>query len=207
LRAIIILAGGQSSRFGRDKALADFAGKPLIAYITHKLQNLGDECVVSIGRNDAADDYRRVLPSNIIIVQDSVDFQGPLAGFISALEGCKSEFCFLAACDMPSIEPNVVRYLFRESANSSGAIPKWRDGKLEPLHAVYDCNATRHAAQQVISEQTLSMVSLIDHMPRIRFVSVEDVIAPLDPTLNTFRNLNTPRDLEKLEDQLGEQPK
>jgi molybdopterin-guanine dinucleotide biosynthesis protein A len=105
---------------------------------------------------------------------------------------------------MPSIEPKAVEYLFRERANASGAVPKWRDGRLEPLHAVYDRAVTLRAVQQIVVEQALSMVSLIDHMPRIRFVNVEDEIAPLDPTLNTFRNLNTPRDLEKLEeDRLG----
>jgi molybdopterin-guanine dinucleotide biosynthesis protein A len=182
------------------------AGKPLIAHVIHRLQGLADEYLVSIGRNDAADDYRHILPNNIVVIQDTVDFQGPLAGFISALDKCKSSACFLGACDMPSIEPKVVEYLFRESANSSGAVPKWRDGRLEPLHAAYDCNATRSAARQVIDEHTRSMVTLIDHMPRIRFVSVEDEIAPLDPALNTFRNLNTPRDLEKLEgDRLGGQ--
>ena len=186
----------------------NFAGKPLIAYIIHKLQNLGDECIVSIGKNDVADDYQRVLPSNVTVIQDTVDFQGSLAGFISALGKCISDSCLLATCDMPSIEPKLVQYLFRESANASGAVPRWRDGRLEPLHAVYDCNATRHAARQVIDEHTPSMVSLIDHMLRIRFVNVEDEIAPLDPTLNTFRNINTPRDLEKLEeDRLGEQSK
>jgi molybdenum cofactor guanylyltransferase len=199
LRAIIILAGGRSSRFGRDKALVEFAGKPLIAHVTKRLQELGDECIVSIGKNDNADEYQRILPKNIIIAQDTVNFQGPLAGFVTALDRCTSSSCFLGACDMPSIEPTVVQYLFSKSKKSSGAVPKWRDGRLEPLHAVYDCNATRHAARQVINEQTPSMISLIDHMPRIRYVNVEDEIAPLDATLNTFRNLNTPRDLEKLE--------
>ena len=200
MRAIIILAGGRSSRFGRDKALVDFAGRPLIAHVTHRLQDLGDECIVSIGKSDNADEYRRILPKNIMIAQDTVNFQGPLAGFITALDKCTSNSCFLGACDMPLIEPKVVQYLFRKGANSSGAIPKWRDGRLEPLHAVYDRNATKHAARQVINEHTPSMISLIDHIPRIRFVNIEDEIAPLDASLDTFRNLNTPRDLEKLEE-------
>jgi len=197
LRAIIVLAGGHSSRFGRDKALMNFGGKPLITQIIERLRDLGDECVVSIGRIRAVEDYRRVLPKDTLILQDSVGFQGPLAGFITALNGCKSNFCFLGACDMPFIEPTVVEYLFNESVNYSGAVPKWSDGRLEPLHAVYDCNAARLATQQVTGEQVLNMISLIDHIPRIRFVSVEQEICPLDSTLNTFRNLNTPRDLDE----------
>jgi molybdopterin-guanine dinucleotide biosynthesis protein A len=177
----------------------DFRGKPLIAQIIEKLQGLGDEYVVSIGRNHVAEDYRRILPNNTLVIQDTVNFQGPLAGFMTALNECKSNICFLGACDMPFIEPKVVEYLFSESSRYSGAVPKWRDGKLEPLHAVYDCNTARNAARQVINEQVLSMISLVDHMPRIRFVNVEQEIAQLNPALNTFRNLNMPRDLEKLE--------
>jgi len=199
MRAIIVLAGGQSSRFGRDKALVDFEGKPLIEHIIGKLQKLGDECIVSIGKGHTVEDYRRVLPYDISIVQDTVSFQGPLAGFMTALGSCNSNLCFLGACDMPFIEPKVVEYLFNECSNRSGAVPRWRDGRLEPLHAVYDCSAARSASRQVIDERVLNMISLVDHIPRIRFVDVEHEIAPLNPSLNTFRNLNTPTDLDDIQ--------
>ena len=199
MRAIIVLAGGRSSRFGRDKALANFGGKPLVAQVIGRLRALGDECIVSIGRNCAVEGYRRVLPNDTVVVQDAVDFQGPLAGFVTALNECKSNLCFLGACDMPFIDPKIVEYLFSESSKHSGAVPRWRDGRLEPLHAVYECNAVRDASRQVINERILSMISLIDHIPRIRFVSVEEEIALLNPALHTFRNLNTPKDLHDIE--------
>jgi len=199
LRAIIVLAGGRSSRFGREKALVEFGGKPLIAHIIEKLRGLGDEYIVSISRKAHTEDYRRVLPDDTLVVRDTVDFQGPLAGFITALNECKSTLCFLGACDMPFIEPRAVQYLFVESSGYSGAVPRWRDGRLEPLHAVYDCNTAREVARQVIEQRVVSMIGLIDRMPGIRFVNVEQEIAPLNPTLDTFRNLNTPRDLREVE--------
>ena len=177
----------------------DFGGEPLIAHIIGKLRGLGDECVVSIGKNRAAEDYRSVLPNDTLVIQDTFDFQGPLAGFMTALNRCKSNLCFLGACDMPFIEPKVVEYLFCEGSQNSGAVPKWRDGRLEPLHAVYDCNAARLAFRKITDEQVLSMISLVDHIPGIRFMNVEQEIARLNPTLNTFRNLNTPRELHEAE--------
>ena len=199
LRAVVILAGGRSSRFGSDKALVDFSGKPLIAHVVAKLRELGDECIVSIGATRDPEHYRRVLPSGTLVIQDNVGFQGPLAGFVTALNKCRSSICFVGACDMPFIEPTIVEYLFSEGSQNSGAVPRWRDGRLEPLHAVYDCNAARHAYGQVADERVLSMISLVDHIPGIRFVNVEQAIAPLNPTLNTFRNLNTLRDLQEAE--------
>ena len=199
MRGIIILAGGHSSRFGRDKALLNFGGKPLIAHVLGNLRGLADEYVVSISRTDVADDFQRILPSDVLLAEDVVDFQGPLAGFASSLSKCGCKDCFLVACDMPSIEPKTVEYLFQKAENSAGAVPKWRDGRLEPLHAVYDCNAARVASRQVIQEGAVSMISMVDHLPSVQFVSVEDELSPLDPELRTFLNLNTPRDLEKIE--------
>jgi molybdopterin-guanine dinucleotide biosynthesis protein A len=176
----------------------DFGDKPLIAHIIGKLRGLGDEYIVSIGRNRAAEDYRRILPNDTLVIQDAVDFEGPLAGFITALDECKSNVCFLGACDMPFVEPKIVEYLFSESSEYSAAVPRWHDGRLEPLHAVYDCNAARDAARQVINGRVLSMISLVDQIPRIRFVNVEQEIALFNPSLNTFRNLNTPQDLDEM---------
>ena len=195
MRAIIVLAGGKSSRFGRDKALVGFRGEPLLSHVIERLQGLGDEYIVCGGRNHAIESYRRILPGNTRIIQDSVDFQGPLAGFMSGLDECKSNLCFLTACDMPFIERKVVEYLFDQAVNYPAAVPRWRDGRLEPLHAVYNCEAARRAAQQAIDDQASSMIGLVDHIARVRFVSVEDEVAPLNPKLDTFRNLNTPRDL------------
>ena len=203
MRAIIVLAGGRSSRFGRDKALVNFQGEPLIAHVVAKLQGLGDEYIVSIGRTHDAEQYRRVLPNDMLVVEDTVDFHGPLAGFMTALNECKSNVCFLAACDMPFIESKVVQYLFTESSKHSSAIPRWQDGRLEPLHAVYDCNTARTAAQDVVDERVWSMISLVDRMTRVRFVNVEQEIAPINPTLSTFRNLNTPRELQDIEGALN----
>jgi molybdopterin-guanine dinucleotide biosynthesis protein A len=177
----------------------NFGGKPLVAQVIGRLRALGDECIVSIGRNRATENYRRVLPNDTLVVQDTVEFQGPLAGFVTALNECKSDLCFLGACDMPFIEPKVVEYLFVESLNYSGAVPRWRDGRLEPLHAVYNCDKARDAARQITDQQVLSMISLVDRIPRILFVNVEQEIARLNPTLNTFRNLNRPRDLHEVE--------
>jgi molybdopterin-guanine dinucleotide biosynthesis protein A len=181
----------------------NFGGKPLVAHVVEKLQSLGDECIVSAGKGRAAEQYQRILPNDVLVIQDKFDFEGPLAGFMSALTECKSELCFLGACDMPFIEPRIVEYLFGQSSKHLGAVPRWRDGRLEPLHAVYDCNAARSASRQVIDEQVLNMISLVDHMPRIRFVEVEQDIAPLNPSLTTFRNLNTPRDLDEIEGAFG----
>lgn len=198
-RAIIILAGGRSFRLGYDKAFIRFEGTPFVTHILDRLRPLGDEFLVSIGKNSKIEDCRSVLPNDAIIVQDNVHFQGPLAGFASTLQKCRSTVCFLVACDMPFVEPKVVEFLFRQNDKSGSVVPRWNDGRIEPLHAVYERDAARHGVSEAIKEQSLSMIGLVEHTPDVHFVSVENEIKPIDPSLKTLSNFNTPRDFASLD--------
>jgi molybdopterin-guanine dinucleotide biosynthesis protein A len=197
-RAIIILAGGRSFRLGHDKALIRFEGTPFVKHILDRLRPLGDEFLVSIGAKSKIEDFLSVLPNDTIIVQDNANFEGPLAGFSSALQVCKSTVCFLVACDMPFVDPQVVELLFKQSDKAGSAVPRWNDGRIEPLHAVYERDAARHGVSGAIREQSLSMIGLVAHTPNVHFVSVENEIKLIDPALKTFSNFNTPRDFASL---------
>jgi molybdopterin-guanine dinucleotide biosynthesis protein A len=197
-RAIIILAGGRSFRLGYDKAFVRFEGTPLVTHILDKLRLLGDEFLVSIGKDSKVEDYRGVLSNDAIIVQDIVNFQGPLAGFASALQECRSTICFLVACDMPFVDPKVVDFLFRQNKSGS-VVPRWNDGRIEPLHAVYERDAARRGVSEAIREQSRSMIGLVEHTPDVHFVSVENEIKLIDPDLKTLSNFNTPRDFASLD--------
>ncbi len=195
MRAVIILAGGQSSRFGQNKALARLAGKPLITHVLDRLRAVGDEFLVSIGKAQALDDYRRVLPTDVRVLQDSTDFHGPLAGFITALAECNSDRCFLAASDMPFIEPKVVEFLFDRARTAVATVPRWQFGRLEPLHAIYASDTAKRTANQIAGLGARRMIDLISSVHPVTFVSVESEISPIDSNLRTFRNLNTREDL------------
>ena len=79
-----------------------------------------------------------VLPG-YTYASDAYENTGPLSGILSSLMVCRDEFCFIAACDMPFINENVVKLLFRKSEDHDAAILRREDGYLEPLHAVYKC--------------------------------------------------------------------
>jgi molybdopterin-guanine dinucleotide biosynthesis protein A len=202
MRAVIILAGGQGSRMGQNKALAYLAGKPLIMHVLDRLRTVGDEFLVSIGGTQASDDYRGVLPEEVKVVQDSVDFQGPLAGFMTALTQCKSDRCFLSACDMPFVEPKVVEFLFDRGKRTAATVPRWESGRLEPLHAIYAIERTKSAASKILRLGARRMSDLISSLYPVTFVSVESEVSSIDSSLRTFRNLNTREDFDIAERQL-----
>lgn len=176
-----------------------FAGKPLLLHVLERLRSRADEFIVSIGKHHEPDHYRSILPDSVTVVQDAVDFEGPLAGLVTSLGQCKSPFCFVVACDLPLVQPRVVDYLFERAEGMSAAVPKWLDGRLEPTHAVYARDSTSQAARGLSGHHRGGIIDLVASLSPVAYVGVEREISQLDPDLGTFRNLNTPQDLANAE--------
>jgi len=99
-----ILAGGRSSRFGANKALADWFGAPLIAAITEKARTVTEK--VFIISNDEVP-YRFL---DIPVYPDIYPGMGPLSGLHSALSHAASNRVMVLACDMPLLNTDLLRH-------------------------------------------------------------------------------------------------
>src|SRR5574341_199017 len=139
----LILAGGKGSRLGyREKALIDIKGRPLIAIVIERLEKAVDNIIISVRDKEQGELLNSRLSGDVkppyTFAYDAYKERGPLAGILSGLMTCRGdEYCFIAACDMPFIDENVVKMLFNGSEHYDAAVPRWEDGFLEPLHAVY----------------------------------------------------------------------
>ena len=92
-----ILAGGQSRRFGENKALVSISGEPLIVRLASQLASEGRDVTLVVQK---ATDY---LAYGIPVIEDGVDQAGPLAGVVAALrasKGCGDEWCLISSCDI-----------------------------------------------------------------------------------------------------------
>jgi molybdenum cofactor guanylyltransferase len=128
-----LLAGGRSTRMGRDKALLPFHGGPLAGAVAHAVE-LAAGSVVIVGRAD--------FPGYPAI-PDLYPGEGPLGGILTALAHSQAEWNLIAACDMPEITPDFLASLL-DRARESGRdalIPHGPDGRPEPLCAVYRSTA------------------------------------------------------------------
>ncbi len=189
----IILAGGKGKRMGyREKALMAFNGKPLITYVIKSLEKVVDDIIISVRDKAQAGLFVSVLPG-YTYVSDAYENTGPLAGILSSLTVCRDEFCFIAACDMPFINGNVVKLLFKKSENYDAAIVRREDGHLEPLHAVYKCKPMLFETKKAIMNGKKKILAPI-HRMKVNYVEIEE-IRKIDPDLKTFINVNTPEDL------------
>ena len=127
-----ILAGGDSTRMGRDKAGVLLAGRSLLEHVHGVVAPLCDEVLVV-----TRDEHRgtQPVPSGCRVVTDALPGRGPLVGIHAALAAAATDRVLVVACDMPWLEPLLLRAMIDEGAGDV-VIPRTGRG-WEPLHAVY----------------------------------------------------------------------
>ncbi len=127
-----VLAGGRSSRMGRDKAGLVVAGETLLARQLRLLAEVGiaDRQVAFQPGNV------RGLPPGVNAVTDRRPGLGPLAGLEACLRAAKSPLLLVLAVDLPNLTAGFLRRLLAQARPDRGVVP-WRDGFAEPLVAIY----------------------------------------------------------------------
>ncbi|MDH5754224.1 MAG: molybdenum cofactor guanylyltransferase [Candidatus Bathyarchaeota archaeon] len=197
-KSAIILAGGFSSRFGQDKGLLPLANKPLIEHVLDIINNIVDEKIVVVSSKVQAEKFAEVVGSDVNVLVDASDVQSPLVGALTGFEETRGEYALLLPCDTPLVSKDVLLLLFELCINKTAVIPRWPNGYIEPLQAVYCTKPALEAAKNALSEGKLDIRSMVEKLRGIRYVSTL-VLQQLDPTLRTFFNVNTPLDLKKAE--------
>jgi molybdenum cofactor guanylyltransferase len=135
-----VLAGGGSTRFGRDKALVEFAGKAMLARMVELMRSL-DEDVKIVAQPGKYIDF------GAEIVEDHWPGEGPLGGIITALIHAQQnhvahDWNFVVSCDMPFLTTDWMRYLGERAVKSTAQVvlPRSTNGP-EPLCAVWRTDA------------------------------------------------------------------
>lgn len=200
-RAVIILAGGLSSRFGQDKCMKELCGKPLITHVLHRIVNLGNELIIVVG----SETQRNRLPHEVLAkttaVVDKYSAHSPLVGALTGFENAQSDLALLLPCDAAFVSPAIASLLLELCADRNAVIPRWPDGKIEPLQAAYNTKCAAIAAETALKEGRLDMRGMIAHLRQVLYVSTL-VLQQYDPRLDTFLNINTVQDWKKAEHML-----
>jgi molybdopterin-guanine dinucleotide biosynthesis protein A len=189
-----ILAGGASARFERDKALLEVGKETLIQRIARHLAKVTDDLLI------VGNDLERFRGLDARMIPDSVSGVGALGGICTALESARHTYVFVAACDLPFLDMNLVRYMVLLAPGYDVVMPYVR-GEAEPLHAIYakTCLAPMRGMIEAGERR------IVPVLPQVRVRDVrDDEIQIFDPEFRSFFNLNTPKDLEKMETLLRE---
>jgi len=181
MESAVILAGGKSSRMGRDKALLEFGDETLIERLYRTLRGVFEEILIS------ANDPKTYEFVGAPIVCDVYEKEGSLAGIHAGLLHAASDKCFFVACDMPFVNTELVRYLARFADDYDVVIPMSRNG-LEPLHAFYSRTCVPHIEEQ-LGRGNPKIIDFFPHV-RVRRISVEEM-SEIDPEELSYFNINT----------------
>jgi molybdopterin-guanine dinucleotide biosynthesis protein A len=195
-RSAIVLAGGFSSRFGQDKGVLELADKPLIRHVTDAIDLLVDEVVVVTNSRERILKYSQVMAVDVQFVVDVCEARSPLIGALTGFGSANGKYSLLLPFDTPFVSEEVVSLLFELCQGKAAVIPRWPNGYIEPLHAVYQTKLALEAAEDAITEGKLKLRALIEKLQGVRYISTI-AIQQLDPELLTFFNINTPADLNK----------
>lgn len=198
-RTAIILAGGVSERFGADKGLVKLANKPLVLHVIERVRDLVDEVIISVKSNAQLSLYRPIISNCDKIVVDIEGFPVcPLTGALTGLMNSKGEYSILLPCDTPFISRSVVDLLFEIAVGVDAVVPRWPNGYIEPLQAVYKTSSALKSAKESLEKGEIRMQSMIFRLKRVRYLSTL-VIEEIDRKMLTFFNINTPLDLKRAE--------
>jgi molybdopterin-guanine dinucleotide biosynthesis protein A len=189
----IVLAGGKSTRIGKEKALLRFeGGQPLLVRIIEILRPLFGEILLIANRREAYLDY------DLPVVEDLVKWKGPLGGIFTGLTHSTSEYNFVMACDMPFAEPKLISYMMERAIGYDVVIPEI-GGEVEPLFAIY-CKSCIPTIFEHLSAGSLKTREILEKL-NVRRVTEEE-IGRFDPDRLSFFNLNTPEDQKRAEELL-----
>jgi molybdopterin-guanine dinucleotide biosynthesis protein A len=179
----LVLAGGESRRMGRDKALLVRDGQSQLAHITALLEGITDRVYVS-SRQEQQDDPERSRFENIV---DRYEGIGPIAGILSAMDAHPHADWLVVACDLPNIDERTLAFLIEkaEPEQPFTAFKSNYDGLPEPLCALY-----RSGSESIIRQFVEDGIVC----PR-KILIRSDTILLEQPNPVALDNINTPDDL------------
>ncbi|MCL1969857.1 MAG: molybdenum cofactor guanylyltransferase [Candidatus Bathyarchaeota archaeon] len=208
-RTALVLAGGMACRFQsarqgwQDKALALFEDKPFLIHIIENIAGLVDEVIVCVNDEERIERYNRVLEryklSAKFVVDEKAVVGGPICAILTGLKAAMADNCLIVPCDMPFVRANVANYLFDLAKDFDVVMPMWPNGRLETLFMVLE----RSIGVEIVETLCQLGRSHVDDIPRaaskVLLPSPVKVIRTLDPQLESFININCPKDLEALQ--------
>lgn len=181
-----ILAGGKSTRMGRDKAFVAHNGRTLLA----RALDLARSLTANVRIVGSPEKFAAFAP----VIEDIFPGCGPLGGIHAALQASATELNLMLAVDTPFLSPAFLQYLTRRAHDAPEAVVTLpvADGRRQPLCAIYRPEFAVPAEKALRSGRNRIDI-LFEEVPTRVIEAPELEAAGFSPTI--FRNLNTPEDL------------
>lgn len=184
---LIILAGGRSSRMGRNKAALPWRGATLLTDLLLRSQGVAfDEIIVSANRPPDLSSIPPELAARVRVVADDCQDCGPLSGMEAAFRACTCSYCLVLSVDLPFYDFSPVKRLLPELAQMPpvNLFLPMSESRPQPLAAVYRRGPALEAVQAALNAGKRRVLSIADALT-VRIL--DDAGAPI-----LYENVNTP---------------
>jgi molybdopterin-guanine dinucleotide biosynthesis protein A len=193
--AAVVLAGGRSRRFGRDKLAEPLDGRALLAHAIEAVRPLATEILVVVAPGailsvaDGNDD-------DVTVIEDTIAFEGPLAGILAGLDAAREPVVLVVGGDMPTLVGAVIEsMLLALDAFGVEAVVLEHEGRARPLPLVLRRDPALAQAERLFSGGERRLRALPDALAT-RAIP-EATWRAIDPDARTIRDIDTPEDLER----------
>lgn len=167
----VVLAGGQSRRFGSPKAFAKFNGKYFFEIAVETLRAAADDIYI-VSHPSLIDCFRQKTAEKVVMDDERYRGQGPLAGIYTAMKESEAEWMFVLPCDMPHMRPEVAIKLAEYVNEEFDAIICAHFGQIQPLVGIYH-RRTCEQIEKLLQAKDNRMKSLF-HRCQVRYVTEQD---------------------------------
>jgi molybdopterin-guanine dinucleotide biosynthesis protein A len=186
----VVIAGGRSTRFGGEKAIAMLAGKPLLLWATARLQRACT--VVAVNARAGTQAAALAESAGFTVLHDAPgDPDGPLSGVKAGLawaQGLGADALAVSPCDAPLLPPDLFQRLI-DVAGEGAAMAETQDGR-QPLCALWPVAALERVGAALAGGA---------HPPTWRLLEEIGAVNLRFDVPGDFANLNTREELERLE--------
>ena len=208
--AFVILVGGKSQRFGSDKGLYIYKGKPIITHQIEILSQFKYPIFLIANTIEQVQNYINNIDitkltaffnddNNLI---ENKDIRSPLIGLYTAfkeLNNLNYQSAFIFSCDNPFLNIAVIKFMMEQIEYNDACMPIWDNNYVEPLFAIYKIAPFLKKAKENLSKKDFKLSKLLDlENVRIKYISIENEIKGIDDKLESFININELRDFSDI---------
>lgn len=193
-RSAIVVAWGREEEKLPKRFFQPEEESTVLEYLLDAVWTVADAIYVIFRKEPSLKLIEAISTFGVKIIIENKD-QPVVSSLLMGFKASRSEHCLVLRENMPFIKPSVLHALFEFAKGYDAAIPKWSNGRLEPLLAVYRRKSFITVASKLQSEDNL--LPVVDNLYSIRYVGVENEIRPLDPDLESFFTINSEEDLAK----------
>jgi molybdopterin-guanine dinucleotide biosynthesis protein A len=188
--SIAILAGGQSTRMGQDKAFLEVGGRRVIDRVLDVISSLSDDLFISTNSPELYHEF------GLRLVPDVYPGKAALGGIFSAIQAARHDRVLVVACDMPFLNQKLLQHLIELAPTADVVAPLIDPPQPETLHAIYS-KACLPAIEPRLLANRLRIIGFFDEVS-VRLVERAEV-AQFDPHFYSFLNMNTPEEWARVQ--------